>query len=101
MLHDLELFFGGKNFLNNVFQSYYNLFELEKYRSMIEAGRLKNIVIFTWTILSFGLPRKININIEYKSVLKKALKNLLLCKRNKRYFKTMVSKELKWFKFLK
>ena len=47
MLHALELFFGGKNFLNNVFQSYYNLFELEKYRSMIEAGRLKNIVIFT------------------------------------------------------
>ena len=45
------------------------------------------------------MPRKININTEYKPVLKKPLENLLLSKTNKRYLKAMVSKELKLFKF--
>ena len=47
MLYNLELIFFEKHFLNDAFQSYYDLFELEKYHSMIETGRLKNIVIFT------------------------------------------------------
>ena len=33
--------------------------ELEKYQSMLETRRLKNIVIFVQTILSFVLSRKI------------------------------------------
>ena len=33
--------------------------ELEKYHSMLETRRLKNIVIFIQTILSFVLSRKI------------------------------------------
>ena len=33
--------------------------ELEKNHSRIEASRLKNVVIFIQTILSFVLPRKI------------------------------------------
>ena len=37
--------------------------ELEKDQSMIETRRLKNVVIFIQTILSFVLPRKIVIII--------------------------------------
>ena len=59
--------FGKKSqhILNDAFQSYYDLFN----RSMIETRRLKNVVIFFQTILSFVLSRKI-INI-YNDIARK------------------------------
>ena len=41
--------------------------ELEKYQSMLETRRLKNIVIFVQTILSFVLSRKIILQLQLYS----------------------------------
>ena len=43
--------------------------ELEKDHSMIQTHRLKNVVIFIQTVLSFVLSRKILINITLRYVL--------------------------------
>ena len=42
--------------------------QLEKDHSMIEMRRLKNIVIFIQTILSFVLSRIIDLTIEHLTV---------------------------------
>ena len=42
---------------------------IEKDHSMIETRRLKNVVIFVQTILSFVLSRKILLNVEQVNLM--------------------------------